>query len=209
LIAGIYIGLFQTASNSNAYNVLPIVIIISFLSIFIGLRLGIKINNDSISSYKIELLEDSIKKYQKNTPVIEISKSEITIITQVIKKGITIRTDNDNKYIYIPAVIEWYENLKESLSEWIEIKSIKKISNQSLQIPVALGVVFGFVVIMRCNSAYIVIPVGIILSIILLWSSYKIKTNPHVDASLKKRLLVTLGPIIFIILRIISFLIRN
>lgn len=205
-IAGIYIGLSGTDTSGNMYIVLPIVILTVSFAISIGIRRGNRINKESITSFKIELMDDSICKYQKNAPEIKIAKSEVISITEVIKNGITIKTKIPSKYIHIPNNIEGYDDLKKSLSEWMEIKIVEKNSNQFLQIIAALGVIIGLGLVMLSNSSYIVIPVGIILLLLLLWSTYKIQTSPHVDSRAKKYAMVTLFPILFILVKVLSFI---
>ncbi|HHW31969.1 MAG TPA: hypothetical protein GXX20_09910 [Clostridiaceae bacterium] len=206
MIAGFYIGLSRIGSSGNLYIVIPIAILISSFAIFIGIRRGYRINYESFTPFKIVLMDDYISRYQKNIPEIKITKSEVVSITEDIKNGITIKTKTPSKYIYIPNIIERYDELKESLSQWMEIKSVEKNKNQFLQIIAVPGIIIGFGLVMLSDSSYIVIPVGISLLLIFVWSTYYIQASPHVDTRIKKNIFVSLFPALIILYKILSFI---
>lgn len=205
LIAGFAIG-FSRSDYKNVYITLLPAILITIIAVIIGIRQSNKINNDTLSSYKIELFDNSIRKHQKNTPVIEIEKSEVISIIEIANKGITIKTNNITKHIYIPVHVEGYEELKESLSEWMNITTYERSHEQLLQIISVAGVILGLVVVMLCDYSYIVIPVGIIMIIVLLGAIIGNLINPHMDARIKRDSLIVLLPIIMILFRILSFI---
>ncbi len=205
LITGFFIG-NSGSDYSYMYVTLPLLILIIAGAVIIGMKYGNKINNDSFSSYKIELLDNSIKKYQKNTSVIEIDKSEVNSITEVVNKGITIRTNNLTKYIFISVYVEGYSELKELLSEWMNIAANKRNNDQFLKIISAAGIALGFALVMLCDYSYIVIPVGVVMIIVLVCSLVMNLKNPHLDTRIKKNSLITILPISFILLRVLSFI---
>lgn len=205
MVMALMIGIFSAISKSdfhgNLYTFLPPVILISIALIF-GIRRGSKINKDVIDSYKIELLDNSIKKYQKNVPIVEINKSEITSIVEVKNKGITIRTENINKYIYIPVIIEEYLEIRKTLSELREIEIKENNYSQYINIIASLGSIIAVGIIMISENSYVVIPVGTVFLVILIWSIYKIQTNQHIDSRIKKNSWFILFPILFIFLKV-------
>lgn len=200
------IGLFIGTRNydyKDMYIILPLVIILGAAAVIIGIRRGNKITSDTLSSFKIELLDNSIKKYQKNTPVIEIQKSEVVLITEVVNNGITIKT-NPNKYIYISVSVEGYSELRGSLSEWMNIITKEKNNSQHINIVSSVGTLIALAVVMLCERLYIVIPVGIIMILGFLWTLVMIQKNPHLDTLVKKSSFILILPIAMILLRILA-----
>lgn len=205
LVAGFIIGNYNSG-YSNMQFVLPLVIVVAAIAVVIGLRYGNKINNDTLASYKIELLDDSIKKYQKNAPLIEIYQSEVVSITEVENRGMTIKTNNSGKCIHIPVYVEGYSELKEALSQWMSITAGKKVNNQFVQYLTSIATILGLAVVMLCSYPYIVVPVGIALLIALLWSQIKIQKNKNVDNRIKKTSYAIILPIIMIVAKMIAVL---
>ncbi len=206
LIIGLFSGNSESDYSGNMYVILLPVVLLSTIAIVIGIRFGNKIIDDSLTSYKIELLDTSIRKSQKNAPVIEIEMSEVISITEVVNKGITIKTNNITRYIFIPVHVEGYSELKESLSEWMNITRSERNNNFFLQIISAVGIVLGFAIIMLCDYSYIVIPVGIVMIIVLIWNQVMIQINPHIDTKIKKIFLIIIFPVILILLKVLSFI---
>lgn len=205
-IAGISIGFNKTGYNGNMFVILPPVVVLLSIAIIIGLRRGNQINNDILNSYKIELLNNSIRKYQKNVAIMEIEKSEVILISETVNKGLVIKTSNFNKYMDIPEYIDGYSDLKESLSYWMSITTRVRSRNQFiLTIPV-IGVVLGFGITMLCNSSYIVIPVGVVMILVLIGSVILIQNNPHIDARIKKSSWLIIFPIISLFVKVLSFI---
>lgn len=207
LIVGLFIGI-AGSGYKDIYLILPVLIVLTAAGIITGIVYGNKINTDSLSSYKIELLDNSIKRYQKNVSVIEIERSEVISITEVVNKGITIKTNNKNKYIYVPVFVEGYSELKEALSEWmnITISEKKKNNSQFLKTILNVGVILGIAVTMLCEYSYIVIPVGIVMIIVLLWCFVMILINPQLDSKIKKNSLIIILPLSVILIRVLSFI---
>lgn len=205
LIVGLFIGI-AGSGYKDIFLILPVLIVLTAAGVIIGIVYGNKINNDSLSSYKIELLDNSIKKYQKNISVIEIERSEVISITEVVNKGITIKTNNKNQYIYVPVFVEGYSELKESLSQWMNITLSEKNNSQFLKTILNVGVILGIAVTMLCEYSYIVIPVGIVMIIVLLWSFVMILKNPQLDPKIKKNSFVIILPLIVIVIKVLSFI---
>ncbi len=205
LIAVFFIGL-NRSDYKDMYVMLPLIVLLIVAAVVLGFRRSSKFISDSLSSYKIELQDNSIKQYQKNISAIEIQKAEVVLVTEVANKGITIKTNNSTKYIYIPVIVEGYSELKESLSEWMNITSNERNIEQFWIVISAVGAVLGLAVVMLCEYSYIVIPVGIVMIIVLLWCLVYFQKNPHLETRIKRTSLVCILPIGAILLRILSII---
>ncbi len=211
IVLAILSGLIAGGYEDGYYEflkVLPIVLILIVIAVIIGLTFGNKINNDALTSYRIELYENKIIKYQKNIPTIEIEPFEVISLTEYKNKGIMINTENKAKYILIPVFTEDYSEIKESLSVWMSIKESKSKNEHLLRNIAGIGTAIGFLVVMLCEYPYIVFPVGVIMIVTLIWSIATILRNPHIDKRLKKNTLFVILPILAILARTLSVVIK-
>lgn len=195
-------GYDSNYSTSLDSVLLPLLLII--VALFIGFRSSRKMNNEAIESFRIELFDNGIKRFQEHTPTVEIEKQEISSIHEVKNKGIIIKTKNENKYIFIPASLDGYIDLKKTISEWKQIENKENNMNQLIRILVSLGGAIGFYTFMFSKNSYIVISLGILLSVFLIWSMYKIQTNQNIDERVKKSFWIILLPIISIFLKTLA-----
>lgn len=122
------IYIYIVISNSSISRVWLIVFL--FLVIFNIIFEGIRINNikKDWGSFNIKLSDKSIIKNQNRKPQIEIDFNEITKITQV-NGGISIETSNPKRFVYIPDIIDNYDEFI------INLNPIKSIKVNSKRIP--------------------------------------------------------------------------
>lgn len=118
-LIGIMIGI-QKSGTFQVYILIPAVLIVGG-AIFLGLKISGNPVKNALSSIKIELTDNSIKKYQSNAPTVEIQKLEAVQITENSNKGITIKTGQPNKNILIPVFIDDYSEIRDALANWMNI----------------------------------------------------------------------------------------
>ncbi|MDF2869222.1 MAG: hypothetical protein K0R05_797 [Anaerocolumna sp.] len=203
ILSGLIVGSYENGFQ-ELIIVLPMVLILIVIAVIIGLKFGNRINNDTLTSYRIELYENKIIKYQKNIPTIEIEQIEVISITEYTNKGIMINSENKAKNIFVPVFTEEYSEIKESLSVWMNIKEGKNKNEQLLRNIAGFGTAIGFMVVMLCENPYIVIPVSIIMIAVLIWSIVTIFRNSHIDRRIKKNTLFVIVPILVILARTLS-----
>lgn len=207
ILSGLIVGGYENGFQ-ELIIVLPMAIILIVIAVIIGLKFGNRINNDTLTSYRIELYENKIIKYQKNILTIELEQTEVISITEYTNKGIMINTENKAKNIFVPVFTEEYSEIKESLSVWMNIKEGKNKNEQLLRNITGFGTAIGFMVVMLFENPYIVIPVGIIMIAVLIWSIVTIFRNPHIDRRIKKNTLFVIVPILVILARTLSVVIK-
>lgn len=209
ILSGLIVGSYGDEIH-EFFKVLPMVLILIVIAIIIGLKSGNKYNKDSLTSYRIELSDNKIIKYQKNISTIEIEQIEVISLTEYKNKGIMINTENKAKYIFIPVSTEDYSELKKLLSVWMNIKVKESESKNALLLMyiTGIGTAIGFLVVMICEYPYIVVPVGVIMIVTLIWSIVTVLRSPHADKRLKKNILFVILPILAILARTLSFIIK-
>ena len=79
-------------------------------------------------SFKIIISNDSIMKHQRNIPEVIISIDQIERVAQVTG-GVSIQTDDPQKFIFVPSDIENYEELTSNLNTYrpIEVSPITSV----------------------------------------------------------------------------------
>ena len=92
------------------WKVLLVMIPIAGIAIFIGLRRGLKLQEEAWESYEIKWDLDTITKSQVRTNDVLIQKNEILEIVKN-EKGAIVKSTNKSSSIFIPKELEKYNEL--------------------------------------------------------------------------------------------------
>jgi hypothetical protein len=75
------------------------------------------------TSFSILLGEETIKKVQVKSPIIEVNYDEIVRLVEIPSSGISIQTHDPSKAIYIPFHLEGYDEIKGQLMKYKPIET--------------------------------------------------------------------------------------
>src|SRR5499426_138789 len=89
---------------------------IILVSLFIGIRRGLKILDENLKSYQLLVSSDSVVKRQGRAPDVEIHREQITRVEEKPGTGLFIRTADKKSFINVPEGLEGMDELKETLS---------------------------------------------------------------------------------------------
>jgi hypothetical protein len=180
------IGVSYLNDDGIRYPVIvPVILLLGIMDVK-AYRKNSRLLEDYYKSFEIELLESSIKKCQMNIPDVEILKSDITSIVEIKKSGIAIKTQDKYNAIFVPNSIEEYVDIKEKLSQWMEITSKEAKWSVWIQIISSIGAAIGMGIVLYSNNVYIVTPIAIVMIIMLAWNLFTIQTNPHIAKKTKR-----------------------
>jgi len=87
---------------------------IAFWCIFRSLRL----RQQLWSSYELTVTEDSILRRASDHNDFTVHRSEVTGFDETANRGFFIKTTDRNDFIYVPAALDGYDELKGRLREW-------------------------------------------------------------------------------------------
>jgi uncharacterized membrane protein len=73
-------------------------------------------------TFEILINDEKIVKLQRNTPYSQIRSEQISSITETEDFGLIVLTNDNVKHIFIPQILEGYNEIKEILSQWCMIK---------------------------------------------------------------------------------------
>lgn len=79
--------------------------------------------------FRILINDEKIAKQQQNAPYTEIQREQISCITETDDLGLMIQTNDNVKLIFIPLILDGYNELREKLSQWCEIKKASDVSS--------------------------------------------------------------------------------
>lgn len=79
--------------------------------------------------FRILINDEKIAKQQQNAPYTEIQREQISCITETEDLGLMIQTNDNVKQIFIPLILDGYNELKEKLSQWCGIKKASQVNN--------------------------------------------------------------------------------
>jgi hypothetical protein len=175
----------NVSTNASAYVILLMVV----LGVFIYNTVKtIKQEKEIYKSYKLTIDADHLSRQQNGLPVANLFFNDISQIVET-RQGNLIVKGQPGKYIVVPATIESYEIAKGILGSIKPItQSTPKKSHQILLMLTPLVCVSLMAGVYISNNKIIVSFSGIILTVLLTWSFYKIKTNKFLDSRLKRPL---------------------
>ncbi|OMH21637.1 hypothetical protein AC231_14470 [Clostridium pasteurianum] len=121
LVAVLYMN---SANNSTSITTFFIIVILIAVVLTISIQRGLKNQKESLLSYELVISDNSIVKKQLSLPTIEIEYSDIITIEEITYKGLIIKTKDKYKVIGIPYYLIGYEEVKNTLSQYADIKKV-------------------------------------------------------------------------------------
>lgn len=201
LVAVLYMN---SANNSTSITTFFIIVILIAVVLTISIQRGLKNQKESLLSYELVISDNSIVKKQLSLPTIEIEYSDIITIEEITYKGLIIKTKDKYKVIGIPYYLIDYEEVKNTLSQYADIKksttpSLIKTSQYVLPILVVLALI----IIIKSNNKYLVLPFGTAYILLSLWFIIEIFRNTQLNSKLKQKYLFLIFPLLAVILKMI------
>lgn len=160
-----------------------------FLVIILGsIRKNVKMGRDRWLFYELEITDNIIVNRQYHIDDIVINKNEICGIIVDEKGTLFIKTSDKNKFIKIPINLLGYEEVKELLSQGISIE-LKKDRWYKGYLLHLLNILIGlvFFCILASDNKYIVLPIGVIFSIVFVWDCVRIQRSKYIEKGFKGR----------------------
>jgi heme O synthase-like polyprenyltransferase len=195
----ILIGHMHPGSKFKAVQIILIPIIASCIHYY---RLS-KRRKEMLASFLITISNTSIKREQKNTPVIEIAFNDINQIINKSDGSFIIKGRTSQDIIYVPYYMENYDTLQKALYRIMPVKgNIKQsiLNKYGLLLIILLFVSSNIVFFLK--DKILVTMAGITLTPISIWYIIMVQKSKNVDKR-AKRLSFMAIPFIFIIIVIV------
>ena len=120
IIIGLLLPLYFALKSMEEiyYIIAPLVLIYELIKqIFIIIKM-----KKEWYTYRILLSNDSIYKTQYKKVDITIMRENIKRVIEIPNSGLSVQTQDENNYIYIPKSLESYEIIRSKLTKWCPIE---------------------------------------------------------------------------------------
>jgi hypothetical protein len=165
----------------------PVTIVLFSLIFGFSIRRTFKKQKELLDSYALTINDNTIARYQLNTPTIILYHAEIKEILKTKSNRFIIKGKNAEDIIYVPPQIGNYQDLEIKLSE---IKSISLHNSKNpferypaIIIFLVLGLMLG---VYGSMNKIIVLMCSIPLVAIIVWSFLKIQKNKNIESRAKR-----------------------
>lgn len=88
--------------------VLPIIAVV----VVVGVRRGLKITEENLSSYRLRMGDETISRQQAGIPEVEIPYTQITAVQESALTGLVLKTADRTQTIYILPALDDYAEVK-------------------------------------------------------------------------------------------------
>lgn len=157
-------------------------------------------------SYELIVSHNSIVCKQDRLPDVEIAREYIVGVEEIEGKGLTIRTNDKHNFIFVPDSLIGYNEVKDIISEWVEIKPLKGQFDTIKPIILSILSVLALTVVLVLENKFIVIPVGVIFTIGMVWSIIEMRKSKHIEDKHKRQAFLVLIPLLVALVRMIQII---
>lgn len=187
LTAGFVIFSINTKGKADDVNILPFAIPLVVLTVGYGLYRGTNRQKALFDSYTLTITNNLITREQLNTPTISIYFNDVKEIAKNKNGSFTIKGKDTADLIGIPAQIDNYPHLEDTLQQIQTIAVKEHVSFwQKYQGVVGLLTLGLMVCIYTVNNKIVVALTGTPLVALMVWSFVKIRSSKNVDDKTKK-----------------------
>lgn len=170
----------------NTLVLVVVLILICLLNYFRSLRT----QKEDVASYELTLTEDVIIRKQAELPEVEIRREQVTGIHETIGAGLLVTTKDCYKYIFIPAILESYDDVKDQLRYWKPIEMIPVRRSPFVIILPACAVSAAFMSTILAKSMLVYIVSGVALNLFLAFNLYQLHRKKDIEQRTKRKKMV-------------------
>lgn len=185
------------------------VLVYLFFVLAIGTWLTTRSTKKMWNSYRLEMWPDGLRRTQNRLPEIAISREEVIAVEEMPGRGVTIRTADSERFIFVPTAVNDYKELRSELAAWAPV-NVLPLSvtwrRQWLGVTIAVLIVAWMVVTMASSSAAFVVPSSFVLSVFLLWTFISAQRSLHLARKTKIGMWLVIFPILGMTLKSIYLL---
>jgi hypothetical protein len=207
---GAFLG---TSREPDAPNTLPIVIPlfagIFFFAGYRGWRTQLKREKEGWDSFHLTLSPNVIRRVMANLPPAEILRTEVTQIFQAAGVGLTVKTADRHRFLFVPEQVVGFDEVSRTLATWRAFEPPKPLQNVGAGIAmtaVLLGSWIGCGVIpdirlAMVSGAILLVTVGFVIREI---SRLQIADNKTKARMLASMVIFVLAPFARLVLHFVS-----
>lgn len=202
LAAGLYIS--NRAGSDWLVTAAAAVLLIPIM--FVTFRRNIHLQRENWKTFRIVISDEGVTRVQRGHPDIVIAVREITRLKETLGYGLTVFSSEHHRRIFVPPLLQDYEECKNLLARWRPPELAHSTSAQAYA-PVLAGLAttIALGVVMVSSNPSIVVPVGGLLLLGLLASLTYIQLSPHYERRIKRLSWTVLLVLLPIAARILSF----
>lgn len=177
-------------------------IILSLLNYFRSLR----IQKTGLDSYELTVDEGMIVRKQDELPEVAIQRDQVTGIHETAGVGMLVMTGDCYKYIFIPVMLDNYDEVRDELKEWkaIEIMPDRKILSRPL--PAAIVFSVSLMTTILAEDIGLFLPAGLLLVSLLVYTLFELHIDIDVSSRVKRKRLITKGLVLSVSILILRLL---
>jgi len=183
------IGAVLMTSNNTHLGFLIYAVLLSFIFVVFVFNTikAIRTEKEIYNSYSLTITENSLIRKKEGLATASISFNSIEQITET-KQGYLVIKIQPKSVIIVPPTIERYQEVKALLNEIkpISLAPYKQVLKLIFLLPLFCMALMAGVYL--STNKVIVLICGIVLTMLLSWAFYKIKTNNAIDAKTKRSL---------------------
>lgn len=194
--------IYNAKADEYAMITIPVTIIVFTIVVAFSIRNMFKKQKELLDSYALTINDNTIIRYQLNTPTITLYRTEVKEILRKNNKGFIIKGINAEDIIYVSSQVENYRELEILLNE---IKPIISYSPKNFfeKFPIiTILLVFGLMAgVYASMNKVVVFLCGVPVIIIIVWSFIKIQKSKNLERKAKRSswiILVILLSVIYI-----------
>ena len=179
--------------------------------VLVGTWLSTRSTRRLWQTYRLEVHPDGLRRTQYRQPEISIARGEIRDIEEMPGRGLTVRTAEEDKFIYIPVQLQDYEPLREELSAWGPLTRLSVAAGwrrQWLGIAIAAVMVAWMISTLASTTPAFVIPSAFAQSVFLLWGFIAALRSRYLDRRTRLWMWVVLLPVLGLALKTTFLLVR-
>lgn len=168
IVMAAVVGLLIVYKRDSSSSPIDLLItgVLGTIAIFIGIRIGLRKQQQMWSSYRLITNENTIKRTQDGLPDITINYSDIFKVTEASEIGLTVQTSIPSLRIGVPATLEDYSEFRLDLAKR---HAIDKMARSRPRLWQLISMLYGLLTLAAlaitflATNRYVVIVIGILL----------------------------------------------
>lgn len=182
VLSGVSLFLFNLRPFITLWLALGLVVLITLFYLIM-----LHLHKKDMSTFEIIICEETIKRKLAQFPDTEISRDEVRGIQETDASGLLITTDDCYRYIFVPYLVENYDEVRDKLREWKRIKHVPKKESYVIPFTVSSMVSISFMTTVISANKMIYISSGTLLILTLLFNLYQLHQKPQLEDRARRK----------------------